>query len=198
MEFMADDVGGETGAKEATVEGRELSFVEVGALPAHLKVAATVASGAAEGAQLALDALADDGGFVGVLGSLFEGGFDVAVRDAAGAEVACHTKLALLSSFGALAGELLGVAGVVDVAVLFKASDHFLDEVLVGSAADEGLFHFGHGMSAAHKDFDGSVVQGGFGFDLAWLGKHEKEDEVRAQGSKEVRIGSSPSRLCSA
>jgi len=96
----------------------------------------------------------------------------VAVGDAAGTEIAGDAKLALLAAFGALEGELLGVAGVVDVAVLFEAGDNFLDEVLVGGAADESLFHFRDGMRAAREDFDCGVVQSGFGFELAGLGEH--------------------------
>jgi hypothetical protein len=43
-------------------------------------------------------------------------------------------------------------------------------------------------MRAAHENFDGRVVESGFRVELAGLGEHEKEDEVRAQGSKEVRM----------
>jgi hypothetical protein len=36
------------------------------------------------------------------------------------------------------------------------------------------------GMGAAHEDFDGSVVEGGFGVELAGLGEHggSIEEEV--------------------
>src|ERR1051325_1389493 len=68
FEFAADDVGGEAGAEEAAVEGGEFLFIEF----------------AAEGAQFAVDALADDCGLVGVLSRFFEGGFDVTVGDSAG------------------------------------------------------------------------------------------------------------------
>src|SRR5205814_1412046 len=86
--------------------------------------------------------------------------------------VSCQTKLNLLASFGALASELFGVASIVDVAILFEAGDNFLDEVFIGGAADESLFHFGDGMRAAREDFDCGVVQSGFGFELAGLGEH--------------------------
>src|SRR5213078_1839061 len=59
--------------------------------------------------------------------------------------------------------------------------------VFIGRAADERLFHFRDGMRAAHEDFDGRFIQGGFCFDLAGLGEHEKEDEVRAKGCKGAR-----------
>jgi hypothetical protein len=171
FEFAADDVGGKTGAEQAAVEGSQFAVVDF----------------TAEGTQLALDALSDDGGLVGVLGGFFEGGFDVAVGNATGAEVACHTKLALFSSLGALPGELLGVACVIDVAVLLETGDDFLDEVFVGGATDEGFFHFGDGMRAAHKDFDGSVVQSGFGVKLAGLGEHVGSiEEKRPSGQWRV------------
>src|SRR5690242_939255 len=157
FEFAADDVGGEAGAEKAAVEGGELAIVDF----------------AAEGPQLTLDALADDGGFVGAFGGFFESGLDVAVRDAASAEVAGDAELALLAAFGALASELAGIAGVVDVAVLLEASDDSLDEVFVGGTADEGFFHLGDRMRATHEDFNGGVVQGGFGVELAGLGEHE-------------------------
>src|SRR5258708_35509350 len=93
FEFAADDVGGETRAEEAAVEGSELSIIDL-----------LYCIGAAIGAQLAFDALPDDGGLVGVPGSFFEGGFDVAVRGAAGGEGPCHTKLGLLPPVRSVAG----------------------------------------------------------------------------------------------
>jgi len=72
-EFAADDVGRKAGTEEAAVEGSELLVIDPFAC-----------IGAAIGAQLALDTLADDGGLVGVLGGFFKGGFDVTVGDTAG------------------------------------------------------------------------------------------------------------------
>src|SRR6266404_3999058 len=105
------------------------------------------------------------------------------VLDAAGAEFAGYAVLALVADFGALAGELFGVAGVVDQAALFQAGDYFLDEVFIGGAADEGLFHFGDGMGAAHQDFDGGVVKGGLGVDRAGV---EQGGRIEV-GSREVQ-----------
>ncbi len=48
------------------------------------------------------------------------------VGDAAGAEFAGYAVFALVADFGALAGELFGVASIVDQAVLLQAGDDFL------------------------------------------------------------------------
>ena len=175
FQFAADDVGGKAGAKEAAIEGGELLLVEIGTLATHLKVAATFAAGSAKGAQLTFDALADESGFVGGLGDFVEGGFDVAIGNSTGAEVARDAKLALLSPLGAVAGELGGVAGVVDVAVLLEARHHVLYQRGVIAAALERLLHFMDGMRAAHEDFDGGVVEGGFRVELARLGEHRRK-----------------------
>jgi len=103
----------------------------------------------------------------------------VLVGDAAGAEFAGYAVFALVADFGALAGELFGVASIVDQAILLEAGDDFLDEVSIGGAADEGFFHLGDRVGAARKDFDGGVVEGGLGVDGAGL-EHERsiEEEV--------------------
>src|SRR5207302_1681216 len=123
FEFAADDVGGETGAEEAAVEGSKFFVVDF----------------AVERAQLALDALANQGGFVGHLRDFFESGFDVAVRDAPRTQVPCDTKLALFASLGAMAGKLSGVAGVVDQAGSLESRHNSFHERLVFAAARERL-----------------------------------------------------------
>jgi len=105
FDFAADKVGGEAGAEEAAVEGGEF----------------LIAYFATEGTEFALDALTDDGGFVGFGGGFGEGGLDVLVGYAAGAEVAGDAEFALFADFGALAGELFGVTGVVDLAIFAEA-----------------------------------------------------------------------------
>lgn len=97
FEFAADDVGRESCGEEAAVEGGELFVRDF----------------APEGAEFAFDALADEGGFVMGLGGFGDGGVDMAIGNAAGAEVSCDAVFALLADFGAAAGELFGVAGVV-------------------------------------------------------------------------------------
>ena len=172
-EFATDDVGGEARAEEATVEGGELFLVD------ELSGAGVCGRGAAEGAQLAFDALADKRGFVGLLRGFFEGGFDVAVGDAAGAEIPSDAKLALFADLGALAHEKLGVACVIEQAGAFQMLYHVFHQRGVFAAALERLCHFMDGVRAACEDPDGGIVEGGFGFELARFGEHEKEDEVR-------------------
>src|SRR6266700_1548869 len=107
VEFAADYVGGEAGAKKAAVDGGHLPFVD-------LFACMFVCIGAAKGAQLALDALADDGGFVRFLGGFFECRFNVAVRNATGPEATCDAKFSLLAGFSALPRELLRIPRVVN------------------------------------------------------------------------------------
>ena len=102
------------------------------------------------------------------------------VGNAAGAEFAGYAIFALMADFGALAGKLFGVAGVVDQATLFQARNYFLDKVLIRGLADEGFFHFGDGMGAAHEDFYGGFVEGGLGVDGARL-EHGKRIEARTE-----------------
>src|SRR5713226_1828569 len=85
LQFPTHDVGGESGAEEAAIDGSHFPFVDLFAC-----------IGAAEGAELALDPMADHGGFVGNLSDFIEGGSNVTVGDAAGAEVAGDTEFPLL------------------------------------------------------------------------------------------------------
>src|SRR5207302_8996683 len=101
--------------EEAAIEPSELFLVD------ELSGAGVSGGRAAEGAQLALDALADKRSFVGLLGGFFESGFDVAVGDAAGAQVACDAECALGAGFGGVAGERLGVTGVGPWSGAFEA-----------------------------------------------------------------------------
>jgi hypothetical protein len=112
---------------------------------------------------------------------------DMLVGDATGAQVAGDAVFALAANVGALADELFSVAGIVNQAVLFEAADNFFYEIFIRSAANEGLFHFVHGMGPAHEDLDGGFVEGGLRVDGAWLGEHEGRIEARRQGSKEAR-----------
>jgi hypothetical protein len=157
LEFAADDVGGKAGAEEAAVHGSELAVVDF----------------AAEGAQLAFETLADQGGFVGLRSGFGEGGLNVAIGNTAGAEIAGDAEFALAANFGALAGELFGVALVVNEAVLFEELEDEFDEFVVVRAASEMLLHFVDGIGAAHEGADGGIVEGGLGFGLARPGEHE-------------------------
>ena len=160
-QLAADDVSREAGAEEGAVERGD--FV-VGDL--------FICVGAAEEFEFALDAIANNGGFVGLCGGFFEGGVDVAVRDAASAQVPRDPVFALPPYLGPLAGKLFRVARVVDVAILFEAVDDGLDEFFVVGAAAEGSLHFVDRVGAAHEDLDGGFIEGGLGVELARLGEH--------------------------
>jgi hypothetical protein len=67
---------------------------------------------------------------------------------------------------------------------LFQARENFLNQVPIGGAADEGLFHFGDGVGAAHQDFDGGVVEGGLGVDGAGFEHAGKFKSRRGKESK--------------
>jgi len=134
FQFAADDVGGKSSAQQASINGGHFLFVDF----------ATV------GAEFAFDALADHSALVGGFGGFFQRGFDVPVGDSASAEVAGHAEFSLLARFGALAGELLGVAGVVYQAIFFQACHDHLNEELVVAAAFEFFLHLVDGVGALH------------------------------------------------
>ena len=168
LEFAADDGGGESRAVEAAVERGELLFVDFAPI----------------GAQLALDALPDQGGFVGLLRDLFQSCLDVAVGNTASTQLARHAKFSLFSSFGAVARKLVGVARVVKQSGALQPGHYVFYKRGVFAAALERLLHLTDGMRAAHKDFDGGVVEDGFGVELPVLGEHRKKMKY---GSKEVK-----------
>src|SRR5574337_797610 len=97
-------VGGKAGAEQAAVERGKLAPVE--------RAAARVAP--AQLFQAALEALADERGFIGFREAFLERGFDVAVGDATGAKLASDAVATLAAGLGAIAGELARVAGVVE------------------------------------------------------------------------------------
>lgn len=163
FDFAADDVGGKAGAEKAAVERSELLFFDF----------------AFEAAEFAVDALADEGGFVVRDGVFGEGGFDVLVRNAARAEFARDAELALAADFRTLADELFGEAGIVEEAAVLEAVDDGFDEPVVVGAMGEGLLELVDGMSAACEDADGSVVEIGFGVEAAGLREHEKSIEAK-------------------
>jgi len=112
-----------------------------------------------------------------VVGGGFDGGLDVGVGDAAGAEVARDAKFTLAADFGALAGELLSVAGVVELAVFFHAGHDDLGEELVGGAAIEQALHFFDGMRAAHQGAQSDIVEFLLGVDF--FGGREHDARMR-------------------
>ena len=159
LEFATDEVGRETGSEKRAVDGGEF----------------LVRDFATKGTEYALDALADDGGLVIGFSRFGEGVVNVAIGDAAGAEVSGDAELALFADFCAGAGELLGVAGIVELAGFFEACENDLGEEFGVSAADELRFHFVHGVSATHEDAEGVVVKVLLGVEFAGAREHKKK-----------------------
>ena len=164
LEFAADDVGWEAGAKETAIERGELLINDF----------------AAKRAQLALDALADKRSLIDLLRGFFERGFDVAVSNAARPQIAGDAESALLAGLRAVPDEQACVAAVVDQPATLQPRHDLLYERLVFAAALERLLHFMDGMRAAHEYLDGGVVQLGFGVNLAGLKEHEGRIEQEA------------------
>ena len=112
FEFAADGVGGEAGGEEAAVEAGDFA----------------VGDFAARESEFAFDAVADGEALRFVVGVGVDGGLDVGVGNAAGAEIARDAEFSLAADFGTLAGELLRVASVVELAVFLHARHHDLRE----------------------------------------------------------------------
>jgi hypothetical protein len=161
VKFFADDVGGEAGAEEGAVEGGEFFLVD----------------GAAKVGEAALEAGADESGFVGVGEDGGEGGVDVNVGDAATAEFTSDAETSLAAGLGVVAGVFEGVTGVVEVVEFAETGDHWRDEVFSFGAALEIFFHFMDGESAAHEGALSGHVELVFGAEFA-NGGAEGHDEI--------------------
>jgi hypothetical protein len=158
FEFLADGVGGKAGGEQAAVEAGDFF----------------VGDFTAGEAEFAFDAVADGEALGFIVGGGFDGGLNVGVGDAAGAEVARDAKFSLAADFGALACELLGVASVVELAVFLHAGHNDLGEEFVGGTAIEQALHFFDGMRAAHQGAQGDVVELLLGVDFFRGREHEK------------------------
>ena len=77
--------------------------------------------------KMALEAGADGCGFVSLREDGVERGFDVAIGNAAGAELAGNAEAPLAARVGVLAGVIEGVAGVVEIVLFAQARDHAID-----------------------------------------------------------------------
>jgi hypothetical protein len=129
-EFGANYVGGKAGAEEIAIEGRASFFVKR----------------TFDLAQAAFEARTDKRCFVRFGENGFERGFDVAVREAAGAEFADDSEFALVTVLRMDARIVAGVTRVVEVLELFQLLDHFADVVFVFGAAGEVFAHFVYGI----------------------------------------------------
>jgi len=88
------------------------------------------------------------------------------------------------SADSAMASELFGVAGVIELARFLEPCEDNLGEEFAVGATKEFRFHFVDGMSTAHEDAEGVVVEVLFGFEFARLCEHEKK---MRQGRKDVK-----------
>jgi hypothetical protein len=171
MEFSADSVAGEAGAEQAVVEGGGVFAVEGGG----------VGDGVA--AEPALNAAAEEAALVGFAGEFLEGGVDVAAGDAAGAEFAGDAERALAAIGGAVAGELAGVAGVVEIAAVLEAGEDAANGRFLTGPPLEVFPHIGDGVGAAGQRADGGGVElilGGEAAGLAWSSGHGEKSSGSA------------------
>lgn len=97
------------------------------------------------------------------------------IGNAAGAEVSRDAELALFADFGVGASKLFGVAGVVELAGFLEAGENDLGEEFGIGAAEKLRFHFVDGLSAAHKDAEGIVVEVLLGVEFARTGEHKEK-----------------------
>jgi hypothetical protein len=173
MEFAADGIGGEASAKEGTVERSDFLVVDFTPLFA-----------AGEQFELALQARTNGGAFGLRIGSVGDGGVDVVVGNAAGAQIAGDAEFAVPADFRALAHKLFGVPRIVKLAVFFKARHHDLDQEFIVSSPRQHLLHFMHGVSPPHQRADGNFVEFLFGCELARFAEHQRSMK---QGTSEVK-----------
>ena len=184
FEFAADDVGGKACGEEGAVDRGE--FLVVNFL-FHFGVCKYKPRTAApKRAEFAFYALTDDGSFVFGVGGIRQCLVDMAIGDAAGTEVASDAEFALFADFGALAGELFGVARVVELAGFPEAGENDLSEKFGIGATEEFRFHFVDRMRAAHQDAEGVFVQVLFGVEFAGLREHGRRVK---EGRNEVKRG---------
>ncbi len=144
--------------KEAAVEGSHFLFVDF----------------AAEGAQFALDALADHRTFVIVPCAFFQRCVNMPVGNPTGAKVAGNAEFSLLVRFGPMSRKLLRIPCVIDQPVFFQASYHQLDKQFVIAAPLELLLQFVDGVGTPRQCAQRHIVQLCFCFKLARLGEHEE------------------------
>ena len=119
--------------------------------------------------------MADDGGFVVGFSGFGEGFVNVAIGNAARAEVARDAEFALFTDFGVSAGELFSVAGIVKLAGFLEARENDLGEEFGVGAAEEFRFHFVDGVGAAHQDAEGVVVEVLLCVEFAGAGEHKEK-----------------------
>src|SRR6266403_148882 len=82
------------------------------------------------------------------------------------------SAVSLLAGFGALAGELLGVTRVIDLAIFLQARQHKLNKEFVVAPPLQFLLHFVHRMRPPHQRPHRDIVQLRFRFKFASFPEH--------------------------
>ena len=100
---------------------------------------------------MAFEALADEGGFVCVGEDGIEGGFDVAVGDAASAEFSRDAESSLAAGLRVLASIIERELCVVEVILFAEARNYGCDGFFVLGAAREIFLHFVDRVGPAHQ-----------------------------------------------
>ena len=116
-----------------------------------------------------------------------ERGFDVAVGNAAAAQLSRDTEATLPAGLCVMANVFKRVAGVVKILLLAEARDNGGNRLLILGAAPKVIAHLVNGVRAAHQCTDSRRVQLLLGFKLArrGTGTHRESLEARRQGSKD-------------
>jgi len=112
------------------------------------------------------------GWLVGDGGDFGEGGFDVSVGDAAGAEFARDALGALTADASAMRGELAGVDGVVEIAAFAEKSEDDVRGFGIGGALLEIFAHLGDGVGSAHQGAHGGGIERFVGIVFAGTAAH--------------------------
>src|SRR5271154_7116779 len=133
--FAADGVGREAGAEQASIERGDLALGEF----------------AANVGEAALQAGADESGFVGFGKNGVKRGIDVTVRHAAGAKIARDAETSLAPGLRVLARVIERVAGVLEITSFAETGDDGCDKFGVFGAALEIFPHFVNRVSAARQ-----------------------------------------------
>src|SRR5215469_7455584 len=170
-DFFANEVRREAGSEQRAVQRRKLALVNL----------------SSRHSQFPFNALADQRGRIGILGSFLQRGFDVAIGNAACAKLPRDSELTLLPRFRAKAYKLFRIAGVIDQVLAFQALDDAFQPIFVFAPPRQRLLHLRDGMGASHQDLDGGIVQLRFGFELTGLAKGGHGVRIEEEGAGRQR-----------
>ncbi len=145
--LRADDIGGKARAHQAAKEGGEFAFVERDA----------------QFPDEALEARANESGFICLREGFFECGLDESIGDAACAKFPRDAIASLAARQGVAAGELSGVARIVEVLALLQPLENGPHLRNLEGAAFKILAHLMNRMRPARQRAQGSGVELLFG-----------------------------------